>query len=292
MKLIALDLDGTTLNSKKEISQENLLAIKKAQKEGHIVMALSGRYYKSVKAVLDRYNLNLPIGADNGASLYVNGKLINQTSLTPSQCRMVAEEIEKECLPFKIATNEGVIVQEDWDVRIEQVLSSGKIPKENLEHKDFLMYTRPAAAHGQTSFKLDDDMFSVHSIQKFLVLCALPEQRYRLESQLKKVKDITITYSAPYVLEVSTRNGHKGYGLQTMADYFQIPIKDTLAIGDERNDLSMFLTAGLSIAMGNAEEEVKEYSDVVTLTNDENGVAHAIEKYVLNIKSFFSIGGI
>ncbi|WP_462411493.1 Cof-type HAD-IIB family hydrolase [Neobacillus sp. Marseille-QA0830] len=282
MKLIALDLDGTTLNSKKEMSRENLLAIKNAQKEGHIVMALSGRYYKSIKAVLDDYGLNCPIGADNGASLYINGNLINQTSLTPSQCRIVAEEIEKECLPFKIATNEGIFVQEDWDVRLQNVKSSGKIPKENYEHKDFHMYTRPASAFGQPGFKFQDDMFDVHSVQKFLVICALPEQKHRLEKRLEKVKDITITYSTAYVLEVSSINGHKGYGLQTMANHFQIPIEETVAIGDERNDIAMFRAAGLSIAMGNADEEVKEHSDVVTLTNDDNGVAYAIEKYVLN----------
>jgi hydroxymethylpyrimidine pyrophosphatase-like HAD family hydrolase len=58
-------------------------------------------------------------------------------------------------------------------------------------------------------------------------------------------------------------------------------LEDTVAIGDENNDIPMFKVAGLSITMGNAKEEAKEYSDVVTLTNDENGVAYAFEKYII-----------
>lgn len=75
MKLIALDLDGTTLNSKKEISEETLQAIKKAQQQGHIVMALSGRSEKSIHGQLTKYGLNCPVGASNGTALYADGKL-------------------------------------------------------------------------------------------------------------------------------------------------------------------------------------------------------------------------
>ncbi|NGY88269.1 HAD hydrolase family protein [Bacillus megaterium] len=75
--------------------------------------------------------------------------------------------------------------------------------------------------------------------------------------------------------------GNKGNGLKVMAKYFGIPLEDTVAIGDQFNDIPMFKVAGLSIAMANAEQEVKELSDVITLTNDENGVAYAIDNYVL-----------
>ena len=77
MKLIALDLDGTTLNSKKVISEENLLSIKKAQQQGHIVMILSGRSPSSINDELKKYDLLCPIGGHNGTALYVNGQLID-----------------------------------------------------------------------------------------------------------------------------------------------------------------------------------------------------------------------
>jgi hydroxymethylpyrimidine pyrophosphatase-like HAD family hydrolase len=76
-------------------------------------------------------------------------------------------------------------------------------------------------------------------------------------------------------------NGHKGNGIRVMAEYFNIPIENTVAIGDNFNDVPMLKTAGLSIAMENGDPAVKEIADVVTLTNNEHGVAHAIEKYVL-----------
>jgi hydroxymethylpyrimidine pyrophosphatase-like HAD family hydrolase len=66
-----------------------------------------------------------------------------------------------------------------------------------------------------------------------------------------------------------------------MAEYYNIPIENTVAIGDNFNDVPMLEVAGLSVAMGNADPSVKEIADVVTLTNNEHGVAHAIEKYVL-----------
>ena len=66
-----------------------------------------------------------------------------------------------------------------------------------------------------------------------------------------------------------------------MAQHFNIPLEDTVAIGDENNDIPMFKVAGLSISMGNVTEEVKYCSDITTLNNDENGVAYAIENYIL-----------
>jgi hydroxymethylpyrimidine pyrophosphatase-like HAD family hydrolase len=102
----------------------------------------------------------------------------------------------------------------------------------------------------------------------------------RLDKKLRFIDETFVTSASPFNLEVTHINGNKGYGLKAMASYFNIPIENTVAIGDEKNDLPMLNIAGLSIAMGNAEEEVKLSSDVVTLSNDENGVAYAFEKYI------------
>ncbi|PGL71044.1 Cof-type HAD-IIB family hydrolase [Bacillus sp. AFS055030] len=282
MKLIALDLDGTTLNTNKFISEETLNSIKKAQAAGHIVMILSGRSPNSVKDELSKYDLNCPIGGHNGTALYVNGELIELNSLGGPQIQAIALEVEKEILPYNISTNKGIFAPSNWEQRFEQVVSSGRVPKEYFENRHFKMFTTSPKVYGHSFFNkvheiIDNEHFT---IQKFLILTLDPKQMVRLEQKLRLIDETYVTSSSPFNLEVTHLNGNKGYGLKAMASYFNIPLENTVAIGDEKNDLPMLNIAGLSIAMGNAEEEVKLSSDVVTLSNDENGVAYAFEKYI------------
>lgn len=286
MKLICLDMDGTTLSSTNEISKKNIEAIRKAQDKGHIVMVLSGRAPESINATLEKYDLRCPIGGSNGTAVYADGKLLELTSLTKSQNKASASELDKEFVPYKIYTNKGIYVPQDWEDRLDNVLSSGRIPSEYYKNENFERMTKiPNEAEGIQFFDsvqtlIDDDNIA---IQKFFILSLDPVQKDRLQDSLQEIDDTYITTSSPFNLEVMNIKGNKGNGLKVMAEYFGIPLEDTVAIGDQFNDIPMFKVAGLAIAMENAEQEVKELSDVVTLTNDENGVAYAIDKYVLKV---------
>lgn len=283
MKLFALDLDGTTLNSKNEISPETIQAIKKVQSLGHKVMILSGRAPELIKKLLDQYDLNCPIGGSNGTAVFADGKLLELTSLTSLEAKKITKEIEQEVVPFKIYTNKGVYVQRDWSARLEQMLSTGTIPAEYFDNENYEKMTRnPDEFDGALIFDdietlLTDDELK---IQKFFILVLNPAQMNRLLTAMKAIEDVYVTTSSPFNIEVMSINGNKGNGLKVMSNYLQIPLEDTVAVGDQYNDLPMFKAAGFSIAMGNAEKEIKEMCDYTTLTNDENGVAHAIE-YVL-----------
>ncbi|MCP8970138.1 Cof-type HAD-IIB family hydrolase [Ectobacillus ponti] len=283
MKLIALDLDGTVLNSKKEMSAETLRAIQKAQEQGHIVMALSGRSAKSIHALLDTYNLRCPVGSNNGTSVFVDGALIAQTSLTRAQAQQIALEVEEEFVPYNMATNKGMYAPRNWSERLELVLSSGRVPEEYYGNSHYQMFTTPPTVYGHTLFDRQEEI--VHNdeftIQKFLILGLDPAQKQRLQGKLSAIAETQLASSSPFNLEITHISGNKGSALQAMARHFGIPLAHTVAIGDERNDIPMLNVAGLSIAMENAEEEVKQCSDVVTLSNDEHGVAYAIEKYIL-----------
>ena len=283
MKLIALDLDGTTLNSKKEMTEETVRAIKRAQQQGHIVMALSGRPFFSINMELAKYGLNCPVGGNNGTELYVDGKLEELISLNLSQSQRIVSELEKEKMPYKISTDISTFAHKDWLERFEEVVASGRVPKEHFAHKDYKMFTTPPHVYGQPFFNQPDEIVNKDShVVKFLIIALDPEQKKRMQKKLETIEEIYVTSSSPFNIEVMHLNGNKGNGLKSMARYFNISLEDTVAIGDERNDIPMFNVAGLSIAMGNAEEEVQKHCDIVTLTNDENGVAHAIEKYILN----------
>ena len=83
-------------------------------------------------------------------------------------------------------------------------------------------------------------------------------------------------------IEFTAANVNKGLGLRFIAKELGISIEETMAVGDSGNDAEMLMAAGLGVAMGNASKEIKAISDVITLTNEECGVAHAIEKYITN----------
>jgi len=284
MKLICLDMDGTTLSSTNEISKENIEAIKKAQEDGHIVMVISGRAPESINATLEKYNLNCPIGGSNGTAVFADGNLLELTSLTKEQNKAAAIELDKEFVPYKIYTNKGIYVPQDWEERLNKVLSSDKVPFEYYKNENFERMTKiPDEAEGIQFFNSVQTLIEDNDItmQKFFILSLDPAQKDRLQVYLQEIEATYITTSSPFNLEVMNIKGNKGNGLKVMAEYFGIPLEDTVAIGDQFNDIPMFKVAGLAIAMGNAEKEVKELSDVITLTNDENGVAHAIYKYIL-----------
>ncbi|MTH54079.1 Cof-type HAD-IIB family hydrolase [Bacillus mangrovi] len=284
MKLFALDMDGTTLSSTNEISPENIQAIQKARELGHKVMMLSGRAPESIQEVLNRYSLDLPMGGSNGTAVFADGKLLELTSLAASQNSIIAQTAELEAVPYKIYTNKGIYFQREWPERLQRTLDSEAVPEEYFGDENFGKMTAiPDAAGGLQAF---DSIQSLQedeelSIQKFFLLTLDPVQKERLLTALKNIDGVYVTSSSSFNIEVMNINGNKGNGLKVMAEYLNIPLEDTVAIGDQFNDLPMFEAAGFAVAMGNAVEEIRQQSDYVTATNDENGVALAIE-YVLN----------
>lgn len=285
MKLVAIDLDGTLLSSNHEISDININAIKKAQEQGHIVAICSGRAPESVKSLLHTYKLNCPIAASNGTVVQVDEKVIGMTSIEKEKVTSICEVLDREQFPFRIYTNDGIYIPSNWESRAKNTLSDSGIPEEYRNHPHFeRMLEHPQGLIGgiktfdSIHTLLDDESLLV---QKFFVLTINPEKKTKLNNLLNEVENIGITSSAPFNIEIMNKNGHKGIGLQTLAEYFNIPMEDTIAIGDNFNDIPMFEAAGFAIAMGNAEEDVKKVCDVTTRSNNEHGVAHAFETYIL-----------
>lgn len=117
LKLIALDMDGTLLSSNLEISKENLQAIQTAKEAGHIVMICSGRAKEDALKLLEEYKLSLPVGASNGAIVYVDGKVINSRCLQNDKVYKLAKLLESEGFPYKLYTNKGVYSPYTWQTK-------------------------------------------------------------------------------------------------------------------------------------------------------------------------------
>jgi Cof subfamily protein (haloacid dehalogenase superfamily) len=281
-KLIAIDLDGTLLSSNIEISEENVQAIQKAQEAGHVVMICSGRAPEDIKTVIAQTPLKCPVAGSNGTMVLADNKLLSQISIDKNNVKSVANILNEKKYPFKIYSSQGIFVASTWTERMLAFLEQNQEVSKGLTPKEYKFMTeQPKETDSIKIFDHIDDVLNKENIaiQKFFIPTI--SGKTELISTLKEIDGISITTSGPFNIEIMDTNGHKGNGIKVMAEYYNIPIENTVAIGDNFNDVPMLEVAGLSVAMGNADPSVKDIADVVTLTNNEHGVAHAIEKYVL-----------
>ncbi|WP_416829367.1 Cof-type HAD-IIB family hydrolase [Ectobacillus polymachus] len=285
MKLISIDMDGTLLSKDLTISPQNIDAIKKAQAEGHIVMICSGRTKYSILKILNEYSIRCPIGASNGSIAFVDDQVIEANYLPKQTVSELTRFLEAGSFPYKLYTNKGVYVPNTWKERVMKAYKEGSYPDRKMTIEDLERVTVQELK--ATYYHLFDDVTTILAdnsthMEKIFLLTLEQDKRKQLVQDIQQITDITVTSSAPSNLEITTEHGNKGTALQAIANHFHIPMDQTIAIGDNFNDVPMMKAAGFSIAMGNAEEEVKEICDTVTLTNNESGVAHAVHKYVLH----------
>lgn len=265
-KLIAIDMDGTLLNSDKVISKGNKAAIKKAIEKGVKVVITSGRGLKGLDKFLDEVNLrgeNEYLIANNGGTIYRTNdfECINYKGLKGRDL-LKAHALSVE-FGFNIIayTHEGCIAPEENEFsrfETEYVGNPVRILDFNTDINDEDDITK-------ILFSQTEELLTKKMLQ-------LPKGFY---SEYNTVKTM------PKVLEVMNKDCNKGYGVKVLADKLGIKKEEIICIGDEANDIEMITYAGLGIAMGNASEQLKYVSQYITLDNDNDGVAKAIEKYIL-----------
>ena len=266
IKLIALDLDGTLLTTDKKLTERTKSMLKAAREQGVKVVLTTGRPLKAMDFFLkelgtdgheDEYTITF-----NGGLVQKNtGEILDNTVFSIDDVSRIYEETEKLNIPLD-AISEGIVYQIQSD-------------QESL-YAQF----NPALTFVPTAF---EDLSSQITYNKCVT--AFPQEL--LDAAIQKISPelfdkYEIFKSRELLLEWSPKNVHKATGLAKLIDHLGIDRSQVMACGDEANDLSMIEWAGLGVAMQNAVPEVKEVANVVTpMTNDEEAVAWAIEKYVL-----------
>jgi len=272
IRLLALDLDDTLLRSDLTISYRTRNVIKKAAAAGVIVVLASGR----VPAAMARYAEILGLNRRNSYLICSNGTVI-QNSFSSDIVYETSIEQKTALTAFDLADAEGFPVQiyegtlmyvsrnneyTDCDQKLtglKQVVSG-----------DF----RSMVASGCNKMLIPGDPMLLAPLEKLF--------RTYFGS------DITIFTSKPYFLEILPAHTDKGTALEKIASTLNIEREEVLAIGDSMNDEAMIRWAGTGVAMANSDSRIKKIADVVTQkTNDYDGVADIIEKYVLEKQSFF-----
>lgn len=280
IQLIASDMDGTLLDAKMNISEENKQAILHAQKQGITFMVATGRGLTEAKPSLDEAGIDCPMITVNGAQAFdSNGKILFTIGIERKNAQKIMKIFEQHQVYYEIATDHGVY-SNHMAQRIENGAAMIARQMPHLTYKTAVMMTTTFLESLHIVY-VDDyqEVLDQKHIQilKFIVFNELgSEVLDPLRESLKEVADIIVTSSSANNIEVNHCNANKGAAVQHMAKRLNIPLENVMTIGDNFNDVSMLQLDCVSFAMGNAEEKVKKIAKYETDTNLHSGVGKAI----------------
>jgi Cof subfamily protein (haloacid dehalogenase superfamily) len=279
IKCIATDMDGTLLNSFQMVSKENKDAILKAQAQGIEVVVATGRSYQEVRFVLDEADLHCPVICVNGAEVRTKeGEILSATPIEKHVAKKAAEKLMEKDIYFEVYTNQGtysldpnkavaiivdIVVSANPDVNPEDVVQRAEAR------------TRNGLVHKVESYDVlfNDEKYQIYKLFGFAMDS---DRREAAENALEEITELAVSSSGHDNLEITNRYAQKGIALETFVKSKGIELAETMAMGDSFNDVSMLERVGRAVAMGNADYEIKSLCDVITATNEENGVAKAI----------------
>ncbi|PLR96551.1 Cof-type HAD-IIB family hydrolase [Bacillus sp. T33-2] len=276
---IATDMDGTLLTASQQITAENREAILKAQKQGVEVVVATGRSYQEARFVLKEAGIKCPIICVNGAEVRTaEGDIVTSNPLDKESASQTALRLVENGVYFEVYTNKGTYTDDkDKSITIIADIIKTANPEAPIDmvvkaaeerfHKGLIHLID----HYDLLFK--DDQYQIYKILAFsLHVDKLDAARAAVE----EIGGIAVSSSGADNLEITDKSAQKGIALEAFVASKGISINNTMAIGDNYNDVSMFKRVGRSVAMENAPEEIKGMCDVVTVTNEESGVAKAI----------------
>ncbi len=270
-KVLFADLDGTLLDDDKNVSGEDLATINEMIEKGHRFVIATGRPLYSAKVVahdLSLYREGIYLAASNGGVIYDcgNEEVISAATLDLDTVDVMFREALGEGLSIHTYTNDNVVsVVETEEIRV--YTKAIKMPFKLLE-------------------KIPEDLPGPPP--KFIVMSIKDNSRQILadfearHARFVKGKAQSV-FSNNYLLEYLPLGVSKGNAIKTLCDILGVPIEDSIAAGDEANDIPMIKAAGVGAVMQNGTDETKSYADYITKkTNNESGVSEIIRTFILN----------
>ncbi len=268
-RLIALDLDGTLNNSKGRITPRTKQTLIQAQEKGAKIVLASGRplpglYQNARELEFDHFDGYLL--CFNGARIctWKEKQIIYDQTMSPGMAQLVYDYNRRNDYNMVIMSYEGedVLAEDANAYRVQEEAA--------LNH----MNVRVVPSVRNTLR---------HPVNK-LLFAAAPDYLADIEMEFKRpfVGQLSIYRSAPFYLEVMATGIDKARSMERLAKHMRIDRNQIIAFGDGYNDLTMIEYAGVGIAMGNAVDELKKKADGITASNDEDGIALALEEYFLD----------
>lgn len=240
-KLIALDMDGTAL-FKHKLTDENLFWIKKAMEAGIHVCFATGRPIQDASPYIEQLQLETPIVTANGGEVWKRpGELLKRHVMNVESLLKLRELALQHQAHYWVHSASGTIEPEEWN---------------NIDpYKEEWL---------KIGIGINDS-----------------EAILRVRQEVESWNMFEISNSHPHNIEINPKGINKKTGIIEVCQLLQIEMSEVVAMGDSMNDIEMIKAAGLGVAMGNAQEAVKQAADIVTLKCGEDGVAKAIREHVL-----------
>ncbi|MBR5000679.1 MAG: HAD family phosphatase, partial [Firmicutes bacterium] len=272
VKLIALDMDGTLLNEHGVLAEESKEALLKAMEQGVHVVIATGRVFSALpQDVVNVPGIEYAI-TSNGANIIrlEDRETIYSNLIDGSKLDSIMDILEDETIMKEVFYDHQVFAQksclehlEDYGIRTEK-------------SQRYTLTTRQPVESALALILENRD-----KLENINLLFGSEERRQEVWKRLDAVEGITACSSMPYNLEIGGATTSKASALDALGEILGVKKEQIMACGDSSNDAAMLRHAGISIAMGNAEDEVKAEAMMVTKTNAEHGVAYAIHKLVL-----------
>lgn len=286
IKLIASDMDGTLLNNDLVVPEENISAIKEAQKAGIEFMIATGRGIHEALPLLEKYHLHPAYITLNGAQVFdENEKVQVELPLNLEVSHQIISTLRKYKLYFEMVTNQGIFsnskvqrinnianlitnLNPDTPFKLAIALSSARLELMKIQYiKDY------------------DELLARPAINIFKIIAFDSNHPNNLISVKNDLinefnSKIIITSSSKFNIEINDIHAQKGIALKKYADKKGISSDEIMTLGDNINDTTMIQYAKYSVAMENAVDSIKKIANYITSRNDQAGVAKAIKKAI------------
>jgi Cof subfamily protein (haloacid dehalogenase superfamily) len=263
IRLVVVDLDGTLLNSDHKLSQRNEQALRAAMAQGVQVAIATGKTRFAARELLESLQLNTP------------GVFVQGTQVTAADGRLIHEQV----LPTEVARHVISVAEADGFTALAIVGERVLVRHPYAGPIDFEAYGEPRA---QPVGPLQN-VLATTRINKLLLVgerARVKALRWRISQQLQGAVMMTEA-NLSGMLEVLPAGSGKGVGVKALLRHLDLSATGMLAIGDGENDLDMVRMAAIGVAVANADSHLRAAADHVVASNDENGVAEAIERFVL-----------
>jgi hypothetical protein len=265
-KIFFIDLDGTLMNDDKTISEENRNALRQMVDTGNYIALATGRAISSARKIAKELGLTRPgcyLVAYNGAIVYD----------CAADCVLSNKKlpIEYEEYLYNEAHEAGIYIQTYSDTQV--------LAQAHTKELDF--YIKKT----KMPYRIEKDMWSILNEEPPKMILIDLEDKHRLETFQQEHMEwqngkCTSFFSCPEYLEYCPLGATKGFGVNFLCEFLKIPHENTIAIGDQENDIPMIQAAYVGVAMKNADQKVKDYADYVSeQDNNHSGVAGVIKRF-------------
>lgn len=275
IRVIALDIDGTLTNKKKEITPETKSVLKKAQEKGIRLILASGRPDKGLIQYVEELEMDKYHGlcvSYNGARVFdcQTGEVLFNETMTVEQGKAVLEHMKKFDVHPMLYKGDYMYVTDVYDCMV-------------TDRDERLNIIRYEARNCNYMLCETDDLvkFADWPMNKILTAGDDVYLQKHFEEMREPFKDtLNSMFTAPFYYEFTKKGIDKAKALDTVLTLLGYKADELIAFGDSQNDESMVKYAGVGVAMGNATDELKAVADEITLSNEEDGIAEALYKHI------------